>query len=214
MLKTGLETEHEPKKSVSGIASPPEKLEVTTGLWTEGKVYGMFEAKETLLYGEELTLKVSEEHPHSRITVIHYYICNHSSAEKQLKLLALHLSKTFNMDQFSFISPADETIFHLAGEKMFLLGGVPGPSSKWAATVIPSWHVSSDTIWADIGKGILKYFPMAKGNPASILSAAIVIPPGKTVKASSWIISGDSKNELISLKQVHLKNRLAFPNEK
>lgn len=216
MLKTHLDfrpgqTEEREKKSIS---YPAEKLAIATGLWINGKVYGRFEARETLLYGEELTLKVAEENPHSKIAVLNYFICNHGKGEKTIKLLVMHLPKAFIMDHFSFISPADQTVFHLEGEKMFLVGGLSGEAVKWEATVIPSWHISSNCIWGDMEKGILKYSPLAKGNPASILSTEIAVPAGKSVRLASWVISGESKDELVSLKNALLKNRLAFPNEK
>ncbi|WP_409270659.1 hypothetical protein V1499_14835 [Neobacillus sp. SCS-31] len=215
MLKTKSETRTgKMDQAAEGVAYSAEKLAIATGLWINGHVYGRFEARETLLYEEKLTLKISEENPHSKIAVLNYFICNHGNEEKRIKLLAMHLPKTFVMNHFSFISPADQTIFHLAGEKMFLVGGLPEEGLKWKATVIPSWHISSDSIWGDIGRGILKYSPLAKGNPASILSADIAVPPGKTVRLSSWIISGEGKTEVVSLRDVLLKNRLAFQNEK
>ncbi|WP_053367143.1 hypothetical protein [Bacillus sp. FJAT-27245] len=215
MLKTKTETRPgQTELAAEGIAYPAEKLAIATGLWINGHVYGRFEARETLLYEEKLTLKVSEESPHSKIAVLNYFICNHGNEEKRIKLLVMHLPKTFIMNHFSFIAPADQTIFHLAGEKMFLVGGLPVEDAKWEATVIPSWHISSDSIWEDIGKGTLKYSPLAKGNPASILSTDIGVPPGKTVRLASWLISGEDKNELVSLRNVLLKNRLAFANEK
>ncbi|RDU35379.1 hypothetical protein DRW41_18150 [Neobacillus piezotolerans] len=216
MLKTPSETRQGQMGPVEeeAIFYPAEKLAIATGLWINGNVYGRFEARETLLYGEKLTLKVTEENPHSKISFLNYFICNHAKEEKRLKLLAMHLPKAFSMDHFSFVSPADQTIFHLTGDNMFLVGGENREDGKWEATVIPSWHISSESIWGDIGKGALKYSPLAKGNPASILSTEIVVPPGKTARLGTWIISGESKNELVSLKNVLLKNRLAFPNEK
>jgi len=191
-----------------------EKLAMATGLWTSGKVYWSCDRTEFVLMKEEISLKIFVEQPHSKITVLNYFVCNHGKAEKQAKLLAMQYGHSFLKEHFAFVSPADEIVFHLMGKHIFLVDGRSDRDGKWELTVVPSWHNCMDVIWGNKEKGALKYNPTAKGNPASILSSDIIIPPGNTVRASTWMISGMDKNELLTLNKALLKNRLAIPKEK
>ncbi|RHW41058.1 hypothetical protein D1B31_08915 [Neobacillus notoginsengisoli] len=193
--------------------SKVEKLDLTPGLWTSGKTYWNHGRMEFVLMEEEISMKISVEHPHSKINMVNYFVYNHSKTEKHVKLLALHYCQSVLKDHFSFISPADDIVFHLAGKQLYLVDGRSSSNEKWETTVIPSWHSSLDGIWGCKQKGTLKYTPMAKGNPASVLSREAAIPPGKIIRATTWCISGKNKNELLSLNTALLKNRLAFPKE-
>ncbi|WP_043933886.1 hypothetical protein [Bacillus sp. EB01] len=208
------------KKGIIGEPSilyntPREKaMAVGTGIWLNGKVQWNFDNKETIMYEEQVTMRVTEEKPHSKVSLHSYHVINHSSKEIQLKLLSMNYLKTIRRDHFAFISPADDTSFHLAGDQMFMINGQTETGDKWESTIVPSWIVNSEQIWASLEKGQLKYQPTAKGNPATLLSASFVIPAGMTALARTWTIAGSDKNELINLNNVLLKNRLAFPIKK
>ncbi|OCA91113.1 hypothetical protein A8F94_04440 [Bacillus sp. FJAT-27225] len=214
MIKLGQEKSRVNSGDYYDEAARNPAIEIGTGIWVNGKVNWNFDNRETILYEEELTMRVTEEKPHSKITMITYHIVNHSSDEKRIKLLSMNYLKTAQSDHFAFISPADNTIFHLAGEKMFMIDGLNESRNKWESTVIPSWIIHSEEIWASLKNGQLKYQPTAKGNPASLLSKTFIIPPGMTQKANSWIICGNDKNELVFLNDALLKNRLAFQKKK
>lgn len=214
MLKTNVECKSEIKHNGLQYVPQIEKLALATGLWTSGNVYWSCGRRELVLMKEEISLKIVEEHPHSKITMLNYFVCNHGQTEKQAKILAMHYGQTVLKDHFAFVSPADEIVFHLMDKQLFLVDGRSGPEGNWEPTIVPSWHASLDGIWGSKEKGTLKYNPMAKGSPASILSNDVIIPPGNTVRASTWLISGMDKKELLALNKALLKNRLAFPKEK
>ncbi|CEG27865.1 hypothetical protein [Bacillus sp. B-jedd] len=214
MLKTNVECR--PEIIQSGLQPVPqiEKLALATGLWISGNVYWSCGRTEIVLMKEEISLKIFVEQPHSKITMLNYFVCNHGKAEKQVKILAMQYGQSALKEHFAFVSPADEIVFHLMDKHLFLVDGRSGPEGNWELTVVPSWHASLDGIWGSKEKGTLKYNPMAKGNPASILSNDTIILPGNTVRACTWLISGKDKNELLALNKALLKNRLAIPKEK
>jgi GH15 family glucan-1,4-alpha-glucosidase len=191
-----------------------ETLQFIPGIWVNGKYQWLQNGTEKIIYEEGITFRVKQEQVHSKIRFSSVYVGNHSNQLKEIKVLAMHHLSNVGRDHLTFFSPSDNRIFHHANKQVFLVNGQCQGTGIKDYTVMPLWSVYTDQIWASLQTGGLKYQPMAKGPAASIYAIKVVINPHETVKLNTWMISGSSKKELISMEQALLKNTLAFPFEK
>lgn len=191
-----------------------EQLQLIPGIWVNGKVYWMQNCTEKVIYDEELVIKLKLEHIHSKISFAKIYISNHSKTTKEIKVLVLHHNPNLTGENFTFISPVENRIFHLANEKLILVNGKYNGSEMKECTVHSSWNIFTDKLWSNLNKGSLVYQPMAKGPAASIFTMKMSIGARDTNKICTWAINGSSKNELLNMECALLKNTLAFPFEK
>jgi hypothetical protein len=190
------------------------QLHYTPGIWVNGKYYWLQNSMEKILYEEGITLSVRSEQIHPNIRLNHIYVTNHTSQAKQTKILSMHHHSRISQEHFTFVSPKDQVIFHLANKEVFLVNGQFNGYGLHEYTIQPYWNVFNDQIWSCQKKGHLKYLPMAKGAAASITSLKVEIRPHQTIKLNTWIIKGTSKRDVAKLDQALLKNTLAFPFEK
>ncbi|OIK16560.1 hypothetical protein BIV60_03545 [Bacillus sp. MUM 116] len=206
-------------EQIKTVSVPPqqtvtEELQLIPGIWVNGKVHWVQNCTEKVIYGEELVVKLKSCHIHSKISFTKIYISNHSKVKKEIKVLVIHHNPNLTGEHFTFISPVENRIFHLANEKFFLVNGKYIGTEMKECTVHPSWNVFNAKMWSNVNKGSLVYQPMAKGPAASIFTIKMSIEPRETKKVSTWSIIGSSKNELLSMERALLKNILAFPFEK
>jgi hypothetical protein len=194
--------------------SPIAQLHYTPGIWVNGNYYWLQTSSEKIMYEEEISLTVKQEQIHSKIRFNHMNVTNHSKQSKELKILAMHHHSRISQDHFTFVSPKDQVIFHLANKEVFLVNGQFNGVGLNEYTIQPYWNVFTDKIWSSQEKGNLKYQPMGKGAAASIFTLKAEVKPHQTIKLHTWAIKGASKREIMALDQALLKNTLAFPFEK
>lgn len=190
------------------------QLHYTAGIWVNGKYCWLQNTNEKIIYDEQIIVKVRTVQPHSKIQFNHLYVSNHSNKAKKLKVLAMHHHSRISQEQFTFASPKDKVIFHLANKEMFLVNGHSNGIGMKEYTVQPYWNVLTDKIWSSQENGHLKYQPMSKGPAVSIFTIEAEIKPHETIKMNTWNIKGSSIADLIMLDRALLKNALAFPFEK
>ncbi|WP_251551382.1 hypothetical protein [Neobacillus muris] len=191
-----------------------EHLQFVPGIWVNEKYYWLYNSTEKVIYDESLIVRVKQEHIHSKIRFSKIIVSNHSHQEKDIKLMAMHYFPSIDQDHLTFVSPADNRIFHLNGEEVFLVNGKTADSGIHQYTTIPIWKAFTSHIWNSPQNGALKYQPMAKGPAASIFAMDLKVEQHGSIKANTWTITGAGRNEVISMEQALLKNRLAFPFEK
>jgi hypothetical protein len=183
-----------------------EQLEYIPGIWLNGKCYWMQDSDEKILYDEEIIVRVKQEKFHSKIRFFNLYVSNHSNSIKDLKVLAMYHYSFASSEQFSFVSPSENVIFHLANKNIYLVNGLCNGVGISDYTIHPYWNVFTDRIWSSLEKGTLKYQPMSKGHSASILAMKLSVKPHETAKICTWSIQGTEKSELISLDTSLLSN--------
>jgi hypothetical protein len=190
------------------------QLHYTPGIWVNGKYYWLQNSMEKIMYEEGITFSVRPEQIHSNIRLNHIHVTNHTNQTKQVKILSMHHYSLISQEHFTFVSPKDQVIFHLANKEVFLVNGQFNGRGLHEYTIQPYWNVFTDKIWDCQKKGNLKYQPMAKGPAASITSLRAEMEPHQTINLNTWIIKGNSKRDVSKLDQALLKNTLAFPFEK
>lgn len=191
----------------------PKQLEFIPGLWLDGSTYWLKGVSEKLILDGQLLLKIQQEHVHSRIRFYTLQLSNHGAKTKRAKVLAMQHHPEPAKSDFTFVSPADNVIFHLTDDNIFMVNGFCRSTPEKECTILPFWNINSNQIWSSREKGSLKYQPMAKGDTAGLLSFDVVLNPKETAKIGIWSIYGESKSELLALNKSLLKNRLAFPLE-
>jgi hypothetical protein len=192
----------------------PNALHFTPGLWVNGRYYWLANSLEKIFPQEELLIQVKQEQVHSKIRLSSIYISNHSIVKKEVKLLVMHHHTKISNEQLTFVSPADNKIFHIADQHVFLVNGKSSVSPIRECTVMPQWNVFTDRIWNSLNHGTLKFQPMLKGIASSLFTVKLSIEPHETKMAHTWTIGGTNKQEVLLLEQGLLKNRLAFPPDK
>jgi hypothetical protein len=188
-------------------------LSTKIGLWTDKKLYWLQNSSEKLLLEESLTISIREQPIHSDICLSNIYITNHSSQARNLKIFVMHYHENHLADQFTFVSPTEKVIYHLANGSVFLVNGHMNGKYMNEYSVQPIWNFETDQFWKNKNKGTLNYQPMYRGPSCSIFSIDILILGSSTAKGNAWIITGDSKNKMIQLNQV-LGNKLATLDRK
>lgn len=182
------------------------KLKTIPGIWIDGKTYWLTEGSEKLLTDELLTIKVKHRDIHSHVDLYDVYISNHSNQMRQCKLLLAHQYEYATRDHFTFISPVDNVIFHLADQVIYLVNGHYYGKSFTQSTVQPFWNYQTDYIWSNRERGILRYQPMAKGAAVSLIGMEITLMPKETTVGTGWVIFGKTKEKLLKLNQVIAKS--------
>jgi hypothetical protein len=194
--------------------SPGAQLHYTPGIWINGKYFWLQNNREKIMYDEGITFTVKEVQIHSNIRLNHHHVTNHTNQTKLVKILSMHHHSRISQEHFTFVSPKDQVIFHIANNEVFLVNGHICGQGISQYTIQPYWNVFTDKIWSNREKGNLKYQPIAKGAAASIFTLKAEVKPHQTIKLHTWAIKGTSKREIVSLDQALLKNTLAFPFEK
>ena len=182
-----------------------ERLIATPGIWINGKTYWLHNEREKSILEEGISIHVKQRTPHSKISYLDIYISNHERKEKQLKLLMMHQHENQLKEHFSFVSPVEKVIYHLAGQNVYLVNGSFNGEQISQCTIQSQWNFYKNTYWDCLEKGILKYQPMVKGIAVSLYSFKIDLQGRETVKSSSWIISGKNKSEILDLNACFLK---------
>jgi hypothetical protein len=190
------------------------QLQMVIGIWVNGNTYWLNNQNEKIIPKEQLTVKIKQEPVHSKVRLSQIYVTNHDSIDKEIKLIIMHRYVQASKDHFTFISPSEQVIFHLANKKVFLVNGQFENQKIQQATIQPFWTMNTEKMWNCISNGILKYQPMAKGLAVSLFTLSLFVPSNETKKGSTWTIQGESKSELLKVNNTLLKNTLAFPLKK
>ncbi|RSD27446.1 hypothetical protein [Mesobacillus subterraneus] len=184
------------------------------GIWIDGKIYWLGNTTEKLLPREDLSIKIKQANVHSKVEFFDLYVTNHSQEEKEAKLILMQRHAETAKDQFSFVSPNEDVIFHFADKKIYLVNGMNNNGRMKQCTVQPIWNVSTERLWNCRDSGRLNYQPMAKGAAASLFSLDLKMGPRETQKSSCWMIEGTEKSTVVNLNSMLLKNTLAIPDKK
>lgn len=186
------------------------QLQMSIGLWIDGHTYWLHNQNEKIITKEKLTVKIKQEYMHSKVRNSYIYITNHNEFQKKIKLLIMHRYVRASKDHLAFISPSEQVIFHLANKKVFLVNGEYEGQTIQQATIQPFWNMNTDQMWSCSNSGHLKYQPMAKGFAVSMFTLDIEIPLHETIKASTWAILGEGKNELLQVNNRLLKKHTSI----
>ncbi|KON87048.1 hypothetical protein AF332_09645 [Sporosarcina globispora] len=186
--------------------APIGKLKMILGLWIDGKTYWMENRSKEVFPEENISVQIKKESIHSKVSYFRSYITNHADKPRTVKLLLQHRHEYSCREHFSFISPAENVIFHMADSKLFLVNGQLNGKKMEECTIQPYWNIYSDQIWTCRKKGILKYHPMAKGNATSVFSLDAVFDGRGTIEGESWIVRGDSKSEILQYNSLLIGN--------
>lgn len=208
------QTEPVKNKQSPVLHASDDQLQFFPGIWVDGKYFWLQNSNEKVFYDEELVIKVKQEPIHSKIRFSSVYVSNHGQHAKEIKILAMYHYPHVSREQLTFVSPSENRIFHLVNNNVYMVNGQYREVGIKECTAMPQWNVFTDKIWSSLKKGSLMYQPMAKGLASSIFTIKMTINPHETNKMNTWVINGTSKNEVISLEQVLLKNTLAIPSEK
>jgi hypothetical protein len=186
------------------------QLHYTPGIWVNGKYYWLQNCMEKVMYEEGITFSVKSEQIHTNIRLNQIHVTNHTSQAKRVKVLSMHHHSRISQEHFTFVSPKDQVIFHLANKEVFLVNGHFNGCGLHEYTIQPYWNVFTDKIWSCKKKGNLKYQPMAKGAAASITALIAEMNPHQTIKLNTWIIKGTSKRDVAMLDQALLKKHTSI----
>jgi hypothetical protein len=187
-----------------------KELQFTPGVWVNGKCYWLQDSSEKVIYEEELILQVKQNQINSKISLSSLYVSNHGSKPKEIKMLAMHHYTNPSQDHFTFVSPTENRIFHVANQNVYLVNTLYKGEGMKEYTIQPYWNVYSDQIWSSLENGSLMYQPMSKGPAVSINAQKMTLKPHETNKINNWTICGNNKNELIALDSALLKNKEQF----
>lgn len=183
------------------------KNEILTmaGIWVDGKAFWLKSGNEKILIEESISVQLKKDNIHSKIHYFETFLTNHASKPRQILLLFMHQHKDATRDHFSFISPSENVIYHLANNAVYLVNGQINGNAEGQRTVQPYWNFYNDQIWSNLEKGVLTYRPMVKGAAVSVFSMEATIPPNQTIKGTSWVIMDDNKIKLEGLNKLFLK---------
>ncbi|SFA96170.1 MULTISPECIES: hypothetical protein [unclassified Bacillus (in: firmicutes)] len=206
MMKPFTET-IEFKKEVNSL----EQFLCSTGLWKNGEIHWL---KDTSDHWDHIGIKTTVEDIESNIRLYSIQLTNHQSHDINLKLLSKHQMKTAGHEHMTFVSPAENVILHFIEHKVILVNGCCQGEGMKQSTTQSSINIDDEIYWSSSEKGILKYQPMAKGKVGSVFSLNVNLQGNSGVRLYTWMIEGETKNEVIQLDSSLLKNRLAFPVER
>ncbi|MGJ7921371.1 hypothetical protein [Neobacillus sp. LXY-4] len=207
MMRTNIRTNtsFRIKKKMINLSAIQNPLKSKIGLWIDGKIFWVKNGTEKLIQAEAISIKINQRNIHSKIRFFDIFVTNHSEKMKQLKLIVLNSCEKFAKDDLTFISPIEKVIYHLARRTIHLVNGQMNGTLLNEYTVQPVWNIYTDKFWDCQKKGTLKYQPLSHGPSNSLFTINMNIPASKTCKANTWIISGETKEELLRLNQVVLK---------
>ena len=180
-------------------------LKTKIGIWIDGKLYWLRHGTEKILLEESITISIRQEAIHSDICLSNIFVTNHNGNEREVKIFVMHYHDDHSADQFTFISPTEKVIYHLANGSVFLVNGHMDGEFMKEYSIQPIWNVETDEFWNCKNKGTLFYQPMFRGLACSVFSINIALPGLTTSQGNTWIITGESKSKLIQLNQVLAK---------
>lgn len=186
-------------------------LKTKLGIWIDGKLYWLQRSSERLLLEEAMTISIRQQPIHSDICLSNIYITNHSGNDREIKTFVMHYHDDHSADQFTYISPTEKVIYHVANGSVYLVNGHMDGAFMNEYSVQPIWNIETDEYWKSKNTGTLNYQPMYRGPSCSIFSINIHLPRVTTIQGNTWIITGESKNKMIQLNQV-LANKLVTSN--
>lgn len=192
------------ENDVSSIVA--NNLKVVPGLWIDGRVEWLTNGTEKILDDKQLTIKMKSRLYGSTINIYDVYICNHANYSRECKILFANQFVYLKQQQFTFISPVDEVIFHLDDGEIYLINSCHNGKTFNQSTVQPLWNFQSKDIWNDMSQGRLQYQPMAKGASVSIVAMDLLLHPKETTSCSCWQILGRSKSNLLKLNDLLMKS--------
>lgn len=190
------------------------KLRMIPGLWIDGVTYWLDNGLEKTLHEIGLSIHVKELPIHSKVRFYKIYVTNHYPLARKIKVLLQYKHDTHSREHVSFVSPVDNIVYHLADQTVYLANGFMEKEKIKECTIQNYWNIHTDNMWACAKSGKLKYVPMLKGNAVSLYTKELQFSGRQTYEGESWIISGESKKDLLNLNSVLLKNTLAFQTKK
>ncbi|WP_041580624.1 hypothetical protein [Bacillus sp. 1NLA3E] len=202
------------KKKTVDLTRIQTLLKSKIGLWIDGNIFWIQNGTEKLIPKKAISIKINQKGIHSKIKFLDIFVTNHNEIKKDLKLIVMHHFDKYSKNDFTFISPTEKVIFHLANRNLYLVNGQINGTLIDDYTVQPSWNIYTEKFWDSQRKGTLKYQPMSQGPSTSIFTLNMEIPAFKTLQANTWKISGIAKGDLLRLNHLVLKNTLAFPYNK
>jgi hypothetical protein len=191
-----------------------KKMVFIPGIWADGKVEWLESGFGKILLSDELSIEIKQANIHSKVEFYDLYVTNHSSSEREVKLILMQRLAATQSEQFSFVSPKEDVIFQVAEKRIFLMNGISSYGRKKQCTVQPLWNNNTERLWNCQKTGRLNYQPLAKGSAACLISLDLNLGPGETQKSTCWTIDGTEKLTVLNLNQMLLKNTLAFPDKK
>jgi len=181
-----------------------DRLVFTPGIWINGKTYWLKNRRESFLISEGISVSIKHKSTHSKINFFDIFVSNHWKEERQVKLLMMYHHNHMK-EHFSFVSPVERLIYHMADGMIYLVNGLHNGKSFNHYTIQPRWNITKNIIWECQEKGILNYMPMLKGSAASIYTFDLNLHSRGTQTCSSWSIIGNNKIELNELNNRLLK---------
>jgi hypothetical protein len=197
-------------KNTDDFSLPQPYLKSKIGVWIDGKTYWIQNGAEKIIPERLVSIRIQKRSLHSKITLLDVFVTNHNQIEKEVKLIVTHSHEKFAKDDFTFISPTEKAIYHIGNRALYMVSGQTNGSLMAEYTVQPVWNIYTDRFWDSRKKGTLKFQPMFHGPSNSVFALKMKIQAASTQKANTWVVTGNSKSELLRLNQVVLKNTLAF----
>lgn len=185
-------------------------LKSKIGIWIDGKIFWLKNGSEKLLPEQALSIKVIQREIHSKIKLLEIFVTNHNEKMREIKVIVMHSFEKFAHDDLTFFSPKEKVFYHLAKRSMYLVNGLINDSFMHQYTVQPIWNVYADKFWECKSLGTLKYQPMSHGPSNSLFTLKMKVSGSKTNRAHTWMISGNTKEELLSLNRAVLKKHTSF----
>jgi hypothetical protein len=181
------------------------KLKMIPGLWINGKTYWAQDGGGTFIEEQAVSFDIMKTDLQSDICLYDATITNYTRDVQEVKLLMMYCNEISSEDQFAFVSPSENVIFHLMNKKLYLINGKASGKGLESTTVLPIWNVPGENIWSCEKKGKLRYQPLAKGKIASIFSFHMILQGHETQYGSSWVLFGEERKKLIHLNSALLK---------
>lgn len=175
------------------------RLRMIPGLWIDGKTYWVQDGDGAFIEEQAVSFEIMKTDLQSEICLYDVTITNYTADLKEVKLLMMYCNENISKDQFAFVSPLENVIFHLVDKKLYLINGKANGKGMESTTVQPIWTVPTENIWSCEKKGILRYQPLAKGKIASIFSFNMILQGYETQYGSSWVLFGEERKKLIRL---------------
>lgn len=197
------------KKSVN-YSRLQTMLKSKIGIWIDGKIFWVKNGTEKLLPDQSLSIRINQRDIHSKIKLLDIFVTNHNEKIRDIKVIVMHSFERFAHDDLTFFSPKEKVIYHLAKRSMFLVNGLINNSFMHEYTVQPIWNIYTEMFWDCKHQGTFKYQPMSHGPSNSLFALNMKLTGSNTSRANAWMITGNTKEELLSLNQAVLKKHTSF----
>jgi hypothetical protein len=180
------------------------------GVWIDGKIFWVKNGKEKLIPEKSISIKINQRSIHSKIKFLDIFVTNHTEKLREIKLIVMHSFDNFAQDDLTFFSPVEKVIYHIGKRAMYLVNGQMNGTLMNDYTIQPVWNVYTEKFWDCRSMGKLKYQPMSHGPSNSLFTLNMKLPASKTHRANTWMITGNSKDELMLLNRAVLKKHTSF----